>query len=55
MRKSTQALIGGVFMAIVGWTAKAAFQWEFGLFLVPIWFIGVVVFGVGLWTRVPEP
>lgn len=55
MSMGTQAMIGGVFMVVVGSTAKAAFQRDFGPFLVPIWFIGVMVFGVGLWTRVSDP
>ncbi|MHC4108621.1 MAG: hypothetical protein ACYTDU_08035 [Planctomycetota bacterium] len=54
MSKSTQAIVGGAFMALAGWAANAVFEAEFTFVLVPIWFIGVVVLGVGVWMRVSD-
>jgi hypothetical protein len=54
MRRSTQAILGGAFMALAGWAARAAFHEEFTLWLVPIWFIGVVVLGVGICLRLSD-
>ena len=54
MRRSTQAILGGAFMALAGWAAKAVFHEEFTLLLAPIWFIGVVVLGVGVWLRLSD-
>jgi len=46
--------MGGAFMALVGSAANAVFKEEFTLILAPIWFIGVVVLGVGIWLRVSD-
>ena len=54
MSKSTQAIVGGAFMALVGWAANAVFKEEFTFILAPIWFIGVVVLGVGIWLRLSD-
>ena len=54
MRGGTQAMLGGAFMLFVDRVAAAAFGMDFSLLLVPIWFLGIVVFAVGVWLRVMD-
>ena len=54
MRGGTQAMIGGAFMLFVDRVAAGAFDMDFSLLLVPMWLLGVVVFGVGVWLRVMD-
>lgn len=53
-RRGTHAIWGGAFMALVGWAANAAFDMEFDLYFVPIWFIGLAVLGAGLFLRLTD-
>jgi len=52
MRSSSQAILGGIFMIAVDRMARAAFGEGFRAFFHgPIWLLGVVAIGVGIWLR----
>ena len=51
MRGGTQAMIGGAFMAFVGWTVGSQFGWEPTLYFVPLKLLGAGIFATGLVLR----
>jgi len=51
MQKGFVYILGGAFMVVVGTLANIAFGTHSAFFGTPLWFLGLLVIGYGVWLR----